>query len=131
MDFPFISTILLTPILAILLLFFIPPTSKKAIKLVAAIAMLISFLLTIYVYINYDSSAGGMQFVEKIPWISDLGVSYAVGIDGISLPMLFLTDIIGLASVFSSWNINKRPKEFFILLLLLIAGVTGTFIALD
>ena len=131
MDFPFISTILLTPILAILLLFFIPPTSKKAIKLVAAIAMLISFLLTLYVYINYDSSAGGMQFVEKIPWISDLGVSYAVGIDGISLPMLFLTDIIGLASVFSSWNINKRPKEFFILLLLLIAGVTGTFIALD
>lgn len=131
MDFPFISTILLTPILAILLLFFIPPTSKKAIKLVAAIAMLISFLLTIYVYINYDSSARGMQFVEKIPWISDLGVSYAVGIDGISLPMLFLTDIIGLASVFSSWNINKRPKEFFILLLLLIAGVTGTFIALD
>ncbi|MDQ0204219.1 NADH-quinone oxidoreductase subunit M [Pectinatus haikarae] len=125
------STILLMPVLAIFLLFFVPPSSEKTIKIISATAMLISFLLTVYVYISYDNSAGGLQFTEKIPWISDLGVSYSVGIDGISLPMLFLTNIIGLASVFSSWNINKRPKEFFILLLLLIAGVTGTFIAMD
>ncbi|WP_231036232.1 complex I subunit 4 family protein [Pectinatus sottacetonis] len=131
MDFPLLSTILLTPIFAVILLMFISPSSFKAIKIITAVAMLISFALTIYVYIMYDSSVGGMQFTQSIPWISDLGVSYAVGVDGISLPMLFLTNIIGLAAVFSSWNINTRPKEFFILLLILIAGVMGTFIACD
>lgn len=131
MNFPFMSTILFMPVLAILLLFFIPPSAKKTVKLISACAMFISLALTIYVYICYDTSIGGVQFTERIPWVSDLGVSYAVGIDGISLPMLFLTNAIGLAAVFSSWNIDKRPKEFFMLLLLLIFGVMGTFITLD
>lgn len=126
-----LSMILLAPIVAVILLLFIPPTAKKSIKLIAAMATGISLLMTIYVYINYNNNLGGMQFMQSIPWISDLGVAYTVGVDGISLPMLFLTNIIGFAAVFSSWNINERPKEFFILLLILLTGVMGTFIAGD
>lgn len=131
MDFPLMSTILLTPLFAVILLMFVPASSNKTVKLIAAAAMTVSFVLTIAAYVMYDSTAGGIQFVERVPWITDLGVSYAVGVDGISLPMLFLTNAIGLAAVFTSWNIDKRPKEFFILLLILIAGVMGTFIAVD
>ena len=60
-------------------------------------------------------------------------VSYThlMAVDGISLPMLLLTSLIGFCAVFASWNVNNRPKEFFILFCLLVAGVTGTFIAHD
>ena len=129
--FPLLSTVLLSPIAAAILLCFISKEAKESVRIIAAGAMTISLVLTVFAYFTYDIAAGGMQFTENIPWIRDLGVAYSLGVDGISLPMLLLTDLIGLAAVFSSWNIDKRPKEFFILLLILIAGVTGTFIARD
>lgn len=131
MGFPLLSTVLLAPLTAALILCFLPRDARDAIRWTAALAMCLAFGLTLYAYSAYDVAVGGMQFTEEIPWISDLGVSYALGIDGISLPMLILTDIIGFASVFSAWRTEKRMKEFFILLLVLIAGVTGTFIACD
>lgn len=131
MGFPLLSTVLLAPLLAALVLCFLPRDARSAIRGTAAAAMGLAFGLTLYAYASYDTAAGGMQFTEAIPWIADLGVAYALGIDGLSLPMLLLTEVIGLSSVFSSWRIEKRTKEFFILLLILIAGVTGTFIARD
>jgi len=131
MGFPILSTVLLVPLAAALLLCFLPREARDMIRRTAALAMLLAFGLTFYAYISYDTALGGMQFTEEIPWITDLGVSYALGVDGISLPMLLLTDVIGLASVFSSWRIEHRTKEFFVLLLVLISGVTGTFIARD
>ena len=69
--------------------------------------------------------------METIPWIKDLGVNYALGVDGISIPMLLLTTLIGFSSVYASWNLAERVREFFALLLILIAGVMGTFITTD
>ena len=129
MGFPVLSTVLLAPLLAALVLCFLPRDARATIRTTAAAAMVLALALTLYAYVSYGTATGGMQFTEEIPWIADLGVTYALGIDGLSLPMLLLTDVIGLASVFSSWRIEKRTKEFFILLLVLIAGVTGTFIA--
>lgn len=131
MGFPLLSTVLLAPLVGALVLCFLPRDARSAIRGTAAAAMGLAFGLTLYAYASYDTAAGEMQFTEAIPWIADLGVAYALGIDGLSLPMLLLTEVIGLSSVFSSWRIEKRTKEFFILLLILIAGVTGTFIARD
>ncbi len=72
-----------------------------------------------------------MQFIENIPWIADLGVSYALGVDGISIPLLLLTNLIGFSAIYASWNIGSRIKEFFALLLILITGVMGTFVTTD
>ena len=130
-NFPLLSIVLLTPLLAAFLICFLSNEAKGAVRVISAGAMLIALSLTVYAYVSYDVSAGGMQFCEEIPWIKDLGVSYALGVDGISLPMLLLTDLIGLAAVFSSWNIENRTKEFYILLMILLAGVTGTFVARD
>ncbi len=131
MDFPILSVILLTPLAAALLLCFFSRKSHFAIRIVAAAAMSFSFMLAVAAYFGYDLAVGGMQYKECVPWIGDLGVSYALGVDGISLPLLFLTELIGVAAVFSSWHIKERSKEFFVLLLILIAGVTGTFVAND
>ena len=129
--FPLLTTVLLAPISAALLLCFVSAKAKESVRVICAAAMTVALVLTVYAFFSYDMSVGGMQFTEDVPWIKDLGVHYALGVDGISLPMLLLTDLIGLAAVFSSWSITERPKEFYILLMILIAGVTGTFIARD
>ena len=132
MGFPILSTIFLTPLAAALLICFVSKESHSAIRIIAAGAMTISLALTIGTYFSYDIAAGGMQFTEHVPWITDLGVSYSLGVDGISLPLLLLTNLIGLSAVFTSWKAGgERNKEFFILLLVLITGVAGTFVATD
>ena len=130
-QFPLLTAILLIPLLAIFVLIALPRKAVQSIRIVAAVATSLTLLLAVYAYIVYDFSAGGMQFVERLPWIKDLGVSYALGVDGISLPMLLLTTLIGVSAVFSSWNIRERSKEFFVLLLILLTGVAGTFITTD
>ena len=130
-NFPLLTTVLLAPISAALLLCFVSAQAKESVRVICAAAMTVALVLTVYAFFSYDMSVGGMQFTEDVPWIKDFGVHYALGVDGISLPMLLLTDLIGLAAVFSSWSITERPKEFYILLMILIAGVTGTFIARD
>ena len=113
-QFPLLTAILLIPLLAIFVLIALPRKAVKPIRVVAAVATTLT-----------------MQFVERIPWINDLGVNYALGVDGISLPMLLLTTLIGVSAVFSSWNTRQRSKEFFVLLLILLTGVSGTFITTD
>ncbi|HHW42790.1 NADH-quinone oxidoreductase subunit M [Desulfofundulus thermobenzoicus] len=129
--FPVLLTILLAPVAAAVILTFIPREEHLLIKCIAAVGTFISMALSLFVYFAYDQSAGGLQFVQQIPWIEDLGVTFFLGVDGLSLPMLLLTNLIGFSAVFSSWNVNHRPRDFFILLLLLITGVMGTFIAQD
>lgn len=126
-----LPAILLAPVLAMLMIVFLPKEESKTIKIVAAIGTFVSLALSLYAFLAYDQTLGGMQFTLTIPWIPDLGVSMALGVDGISLPMLLLTNIIGFSAIYASWNMELRPKEFFILLLILITGVMGTFIARD
>ncbi len=129
--FPVLTTIMLAPVAAALFMVFIPRDEGKLIKCVAAVGTFVSLALSLYVYFAYDQALGGLQFVEKIPWIEDLGVSYFMAVDGISLPMLLLTNLIGFCAIFASWNVNNRPREFFVLFCVLVTGVMGTFIAHD
>jgi len=131
MSFPVLPVILLAPLVAALVLVFVPKDEHKLIKSVAAIGTFVSMALSFYVYFGYDQTLGGLQYVIRHDWIQDLGVTFFLAVDGISLPMLLLTNLIGFSAIFASWNIGTRPREFFILLLVLITGVMGTFIAHD
>ncbi len=131
MSFPVLPVILLAPLAAALVLVFVPKDEHKLIKSVAAIGTFVSMALSFYVYFGYDQTLGGLQYVIRHDWIQDLGVTFFLAVDGISLPMLLLTNLIGFSAIFASWNIGTRPREFFILLLVLITGVMGTFIAHD
>ncbi|MCK9314048.1 MAG: NADH-quinone oxidoreductase subunit M [Methanocorpusculum sp.] len=129
--FPILSATLLAPVLGAIVIMLLPRDNEKAIKYVAACSTLLSLLLSLLVFGCYDRTLQGMQFVESIPWVRDLGVSYALAVDGISIPLLLLTTLIGFSAVYASWQTEKRHKEFFSLLLLLITGVMGTFVATD
>jgi NADH-quinone oxidoreductase subunit M len=123
--------ILAAPLLAMFIIVFLPKEETKTIKIVAAMGTFVAMALSLYAFFAYDRSLGGMQFTLTIPWVPDLGVNMAFGVDGLSLPMLLLTNLIGFSSIYASWNMENRAKEFFVLLLILIAGVMGTFIARD
>jgi NADH-quinone oxidoreductase subunit M len=131
MAFPILTATLLAPIIAALVIVFLPADEPKTIKITAALGTFASLVMSFLVFFAYDKTLGGFQFNETVQWTKDLGVVYALGVDGISLPMLLLTNLIGFTAVFASWNMEKRPKEYFILLLILIAGVMGTFVAKD
>ncbi len=130
-NFPVLSVTLFLPVVAAIIIMLIPRSQEKSIKMIAAVATLVSLLLSIFVLVSYNPAASGLQFVERIPWTADLGVTYALGVDGISIPMLLLTTLIGFSAVFASWQIRERVKEFFVLLLILITGVMGTFLTTD
>ncbi len=133
MNIPFILTlILLIPLLGSVLILFIPGSNEKGIKNLAVIASLFPLLFSILVWIGYDRATGGYQFVENYSWIPSLNIQYHLGIDGLSIPMVFLSALLSTLGLWYSAKVIKhRVKEFFVLFLLLEASLTGVFVALD
>ena len=131
MQFPILSVIVFTPIVAALLILMFPAERKDEVRVVALAAATLALLLSIWVYFSYDMSAGGYQFLEKYSWLPALGIGYQVGIDGINAPLVLLTGVVMFTGVLISWKIDDRPREFFAFLFILATGVFGVFVALD
>ena len=126
MSFPYLSTILFLPVIGIIVIALLPKPEQKTIKIIALIFALASFALSIAVFCLFDRSAGAigyMQFEEKLSWISAINAFYHVGVDGLSLPLVILMTFLGVLAVLVSWNIQLRPKEYFIWLLLLETSI--------
>jgi len=132
-----LTFITFTPVVAAIIMLLLPPDRKTLIKTLALIAAAICLALSIYVFFTYDQTAGATeagQFQFQNPpvaWVPSLGISYHVGADGISLPMILLTGIVAFGGVMISWGIQDRAREFFAFFMLLVAGVFGVFVALD
>jgi NADH-quinone oxidoreductase subunit M len=131
MPFPFLSVIIFTPIITGLLILLIPGERKNEVRVTALAASFIALALSTWVYFSYNTSIGGYQFIEKYDWFPPLGISYHVGVDGMSAPLLVLTGIVMFTGVLISWGIDDRPREFFAFLFILASGVFGVFAALD
>jgi NADH-quinone oxidoreductase subunit M len=130
-NFPFLTAILLSCVVALLVILFIPGERKAAIKRVSAVFSGITLVLSVYLFFAYDQALGGYQFVEKVVWVQSIGITYFNGADGFNLPMLLLTGIVLFTGVLSMWELENRVKEFFALVFLLVAGVFGMFMTLD
>ncbi len=127
---PVLSIIVLTPALAGVLIA-LAGRGPHVPRAIAAAAGTICLCACAWVYATYDRAAAGLQFIESVEWIPSLGISYALGVDGISVPMLLLMGIVMFTGVLASWDITERPREFFALLMLLVTGVFGVFAATD
>jgi len=104
----------------------------SAFKSAALITSLFELVLAIAVAAQFDPGASGFQLVEKYSWISSLGVSYHLGIDGISLLLVLLTALLTVVAILGTWNsIADRQLAFFISLLVLETGMMGVFVSLD
>jgi NADH-quinone oxidoreductase subunit M len=131
MQFPFLSVIVFTPLVAALILLLYKPEQKKAIRITALSAALFALMLSIAVYFSYDKAVAGYQFIEKYNWMPMLGISLHFGVDGMSAPLVLLTGIVMVTGVMISWGIEDRPREFFAFLFILASGVFGVFASLD
>ncbi len=99
---------------------------------VALLSTFATFILTLLPLRHFDKGQAGFQFVEHAPWITTLGISYQLGIDGLSLFMLPLTGFLSVAAVLVSWDrIKTGEKAYFISFLVLETGILGVFTSLD
>jgi NADH-quinone oxidoreductase subunit M len=131
MNLHLLSWIIFTPLAGALLIPFIPNAKSELAKWVALTATLLVGFFTLLVVAGFNPTEPGMQMVEKVLWIPQFDVHYLLGIDGISLPMVFLTALISILACLGSFGIHERQKEYYFLFLLLETGMMGTFIALD
>ncbi|MBT4053530.1 MAG: NADH-quinone oxidoreductase subunit M [Candidatus Marinimicrobia bacterium] len=119
------------PIIGMVAIAFIPRDKENVIKITAAVATGLQFLLTLVLWQNYDAGNGSMQFMVRAEWIPSFNISYILGVDGLSLPMAILTALLCFIGVFVSWNIDKAVKGYFALFLLLDTGIMGVFLSMD
>jgi NADH-quinone oxidoreductase subunit M len=131
MTLPVLSIITWSPFVGALLIMFTARRRPLAVRLIAFFAAAVPLSLSLWLYGAYDREAAGFQFYEKVALVPPLGISYELGIDGMSLLLVLLTSIIIFAGVFASWTVATRSQEFYALLLALVTGVYGVFVSLD
>ena len=129
--FPYLSAILLSCVVGLLVILFLPETRDRQIKWVSALFSGLTLILSTYLFISYDKTLGGLQFVEKYAWVQSLGITYFNAADGFNLPMLLLTGIVFFTGVLTMWELHVRVKEFYALYFLLVTGVFGLFMSFD
>lgn len=132
-----LSLLIFTPLLAALIILFIPSRFKNFFRSGALIASVVQVLVLTRLIFTYDPSVS-LQYVEQKPWITlDLGswgtlkAEYFVGVDGLNFIFICLSVCIMLITVVSSWRVTSNIKGYFVLLLILNAAIIGTFTALD
>src|SRR6185295_8052479 len=129
---PYLSTILWLPIAAAIVLAFFPKTAVTAIKGWGLFWSAATFVVSLGLLRGWDDAQAGFQFVENLPWIPQWGITYGLGVDGISLWLVLLTTFLTPLIFLSTWNaIHKHPKEYVIAFLVMETAMIGAFLATD
>lgn len=142
---PILSMILFSPLLGALIILCLPKRSGKIIRSVALIAALVTLILAAWLYADYDKLDQGAPYEEQAVWIQvpldktmfpeassyTFQLNYHLAVDGLSLPLLFLTALVAMMAALASIYINKRWKAFYLWFLLLETGMLGVFLAKD
>lgn len=140
-----LSLITFSPLLGVLILLFVRKNKGNLIKIIGIATTLIPLILAAWLYVDYQVGADPIQYKEQLDWIkiplNHEGVNqltsfffkfnYTMAVDGLSLPLVFLTALISTMAALASVYIKKRWKLYFILFLLLEAGMFGVFMAQD
>lgn len=129
--FPLLSAIVFSPALGALVLLFVPSTNHRAIRAIALIASLASFVFSLRL-LGYDPAGSEFQFREDVPWIDAFGMRYTLGVDGISVVLVLLTTLLSVVGILYSFEpIQSRVRGYYITMLLLMVGMLGVFGSLD
>ena len=119
------------PLLGAAIVLCLPRDAHALIKWVSVAATVPPLLLAIVLFLKFDRTTAGFQFVQHATWIPSFNIQYIVGVDGISITMVLLTALLCFLCMFASWGIDKGVKGYFALFLLLDTGMMGVFCALD
>jgi NADH-quinone oxidoreductase subunit M len=127
-----LSLIVLLPLLGVGVLIFVP-ADRIAVLRRGALAFSVAPLVVSFLMLAaFQPGEPGFQLTERVAWIPEWGISYALGVDGVSLFLVLLSTVLTPLVVLWSWgDIHRRVKEYFVLLLVLETGMNGTFLATD
>jgi NADH-quinone oxidoreductase subunit M len=130
--FPWLTTVVFLPLAGAFLLMLVNKTSLHTIRWIALAVSLFDLVLSLPLWTLFDPSTPRMQFVEHVAWIVSPPITYSVGVDGISLPLVLLTTFLTPFCILCSWRaIATRVKEFMAVLLIMETAMIGVFVALD
>lgn len=131
-----LSWIIFTPLIFGFIVALLPKSLELSFRKIALVQTLISAILGIYLYMNFDGAVAGPQLTHLIPWLPEWGLNYSLAIDGISLPLVMLTAFVGPIAILGTWpdlshGELKKEKFFIVCLSALQTGMYGTFLATD
>lgn len=127
-----LTYLILLPLVGAFALLFINKEKASAIRITGLVFSVITFIVSLIVYLGFDHSSSEFQFVHKFSWIEGLNIYYFVGVDGLSLLLVLLTTFLTPLTLISSWSsIENKVKEFTFFMLLLETGMIGVFVSLD
>ncbi|MEM8720270.1 MAG: NAD(P)H-quinone oxidoreductase subunit 4 [Cyanobacteria bacterium P01_G01_bin.39] len=131
-QFPWLTAIILLPLLAALAIPLIPDKEGKTVRWYALVVGIADFMLMGYAFWNnYDPSTAQFQLTESYSWIPQLGVSWSVSVDGISAPLVLLAGFVTTLAMLSAWQVDRKPRLFYFLMLVLYSAQIGVFVAQD
>ena len=131
-NFPWLTTIILFPIAASLLIPFIPDKDGKTVRWYSLTVGLIDFAIIVYAfYSGYEIGNPNLQLQESYSWIPQLDLNWSVGVDGLSMPLVLLTGFITTLAIMAAWPVTFKPKLFYFLMLAMYGGQIAVFAVQD
>lgn len=131
-DFPWLTFIILFPIVAALAIPLLPDKDGQTVKWYSLIVALIDFAAIAYAFCNhYDLSNPDLQLVESYAWVPSLDLNWSVGADGLSMPLILLTGFITTLAILAAWPVTFKPKLFYFLMLAMYGGQIAVFAVQD
>jgi NAD(P)H-quinone oxidoreductase subunit 4 len=131
-QFPWLTAIILLPLIASFAIPLLPDKDGKVVRWYSLGVGIADFVLMCYVFWkHYDASSATFQLVETYAWIPQLGLNWSVSVDGLSAPLVLLAGLVTTLSMFAAWGVDRRPRLFYALMLVLYAAQIGVFVAQD
>jgi NAD(P)H-quinone oxidoreductase subunit 4 len=131
-ELPWLSAIIFLPLVAALAIPIIPDKEGKTVRWYGLGVALLDFALIILaLWQSYDFQSSALQMTESYPWITQLGLNWSLGIDGLSMPLILLTGLINTLAVFAAWKVTNKPRLFYALMLVMYSAQLGVFLAQD
>ncbi len=130
--FPWLTAIILLPLVASFVIPVLPDKNGKLVRWFALGVGIADFVLMCYAFWkHYDASSATFQLAENYAWVPQLGLSWAVSVDGLSVPLVLLAGLVTTLSILAAWQVNHKPRLFYFLMLVLYAAQIGVFVAQD
>jgi NAD(P)H-quinone oxidoreductase subunit 4 len=132
-QFPWLTAIVLLPLIASFAIPLIPDKEGKLVRYYALGVGIADFVLMCYAFWRqYNlNDAHQLQLTEQYSWIPQLGLSWAVSVDGLSAPLVLLAGFVTTLAILAAWQVDRKPRLFYFLILLLYSAQIGVFVAQD
>jgi NAD(P)H-quinone oxidoreductase subunit 4 len=125
-----LSSLLLVPFLGSLVLLLWPGSpSPQRLRLISIAILALQLLFSLLTLADFDGSRSGLQLVELHRWLPGIGLDYSLGVDGLSMPLVLINGALTLVAAVITRDIDKRPRIYFAMLLLISGAVNGAFLA--